>query len=118
MVRTDNKILALVGINCTGDLGPWTFYRSSRRQLVYYARVPALSPASTRQKIQRDRWRCAAKLWALFPPARRAAFERVAKKTGVLATGYNLWVYYHTTRDAATLLTLQRQAGVDAGIYA
>jgi len=112
MARTDNKILALLGFNCTGDLGPYTLYTSTRHQLVFFARVPALNPASPAQAYQRARWIAAAKTWRAGPQYKRNQWELAARRAGLKITGYNLWVYTHVTRDRSILPAIERQTGI------
>lgn len=112
MARTDNKILALLGFSCTGDLGPWTLYTSARHQIVFYPRVPALNPPTPLQIVMRDRWRQAAATWQMLSTATRENWELASKRASLKITGYNLWVYLSTTADRATVDTIARQAGV------
>lgn len=112
MARTDNKILALLACSATGDLGPWTLYTSKRRQIVFYDRAPALSPASLVQRVMRDRWRIAGHAWSELPPSTKEAYNTLATRTRSIATGYNIWIWYQTTRDARALESLALQAGV------
>lgn len=111
MARTDNKILALLGFEVTGDLGPWTLYTSHRHALVFYARVPSLDPASVRQTVVRTKWTAAATAWRALTAPQRAAYERASRVLSLRITGYNLWVYWRTTGDRDTIRTIERQAG-------
>lgn len=113
MARTDNKILAMLGFSATGDLGPWTLYTSERHQIVFYPRVPALNPPSVLQLIMRSRFTLAAQTWQMLTAQQRADWEKATRKLSMKITGYNLWVYWSTTSDKATLHTIERQAGLD-----
>jgi hypothetical protein len=108
----DQPILHLLGFNVTGDLGPITCYTSKRHRLVFYARVPAMEAPSYVQLVLRNRWKAAATAWQLQTSDQRAAWERASKRTHVKATGYNLWVYWQTTRDRATIETIERHTGI------
>lgn len=108
----NNLLLGLAGFNVTGDVGPLTVYRSRRRALVFYPRMPALNPPSTLQLIQRNRWTTAAILWRAALPATRADWEAAAQKARLMCTGYNLWVYHQCTGDDATLRTITRNTGI------
>jgi hypothetical protein len=112
VARTDNKILALLGFSCTGDLGPWTLYTSARHQIVFYPRVPALNPASPLQTVMRDRWRQAAATWRMLTDTDRTNWEEASKRASLKITGYNLWVYYSTSNDRAAVDTIARQSGL------
>lgn len=112
MARTDNKLLALLGFNCTGDVGPWTLYRSARGQLVYFARMPALNPASPLQLQQREVWTAAAAAWKNQTTQQRANWEAAVRRARAQITGYNLWVYTLTTGDRSPMSTISRQSGI------
>jgi len=112
MARNDNKILALLGFEVTGDLGPWTLYTSHRHALVFYARVPALNPPSVQQVVLRAEWTAAAAAWRALSSSQRAAYERASRVLSLRITGYNLWVYWKTTGDRDTIRTIERQAGL------
>lgn len=112
MALTDNKILALLGFNATGDLGPWTLYTSARHQIVFYPRMPALNPPTPLQLVMRNRWSLAAAAWQMLTPAARKNWELASKRARLKITGYNLWLYLSTTGDRATVDTIARQSGV------
>jgi len=109
MAATDNKILALLGFNATGDLGPWTLYTSARHQIVFYPRVPNLNPPSPLQQIMRHRFTAAASLWQMKTPAERQTWETASKQASLKITGYNLWTYYVLTNDQSTIRTIEHQ---------
>lgn len=116
MARTENKILALLGFSCTGDMGPWTFYTSYRKQIVFFPRMPALNPASQAQLIQRAIWTAAAAAWKAKPTQQRADWEAACRRTSCKITGYNLWVFTLTTGNLTAMETIGRQAGVSLTI--
>jgi hypothetical protein len=99
MPRTDNKILAMLGFSVTGDMGPYTLYRSHRGKLIFYPRAPALNPPTPLQSVMRQRFKVAAQMWQMMPPSQHQAWERATIKTRLKLTGYDLWVYWWTTRD-------------------
>lgn len=108
----DNLILALCGFNVTGDLGPISVYRSRRGALVFYPRVPALSPPTTLQLIQRNRFRAAAISWQGLPEETRAQWEAATIAAKLAVTGYNLFTYYQMTGDVGTLRTITNHTGI------
>jgi hypothetical protein len=111
VARTDNKILAVIGFNCTGDLGPWTLYTSSRAQIVFFPRMPALNPASPKQMTQRAKFVTAALAWQSLTAAQRAQYRAAEQRGSLKITGYNLFVYGRTTGDQITRATIARQTG-------
>jgi len=112
MVQTQNKLLAFLGWNVTGDMGPWTFYTDAQRNIVWFARVPALNPASATQATMRLRWTLAAAAWRMQTPATRNNWELASKRAHLRITGYDLWVHWITVQDRPTILTVGRQAGI------
>jgi hypothetical protein len=109
VARTDNKLLALLGFSCTGDVGPWTMYTSTRRQIVFYPRMPALNPASPKQMTQRAKFTSAALGWRALTAPQRAQYELATRRGSLRLTGYGLWVHFRTTSDNATRATIARQ---------
>lgn len=116
MARSDNKLLAMLGWNVTGDVGPWTFYTDHRGNITWFPRTPQLSPASKTQQIIRLRWEGAAHCWRWLGREERDRWELAVKRAHCKITGYNLWVYWRTTRDRQTVLTIARQARIDLAI--
>lgn len=105
-------MIALCGFNVTGDLGPLSVYRSRRGPLVMYPRVPALSPPTTLQLIQRNRFRAAAISWQQLPETTKADWERATMAAHLAVTGYNLFTYYQLTGDLNTLRTITDHTGI------
>jgi hypothetical protein len=108
----DNKILALLGFSVTGDMGPWTFYRSQRGQLVFFPRAPAMSPPTPVQLTIRQRFSTAGFVWSTLTDAQRANWLRIARVARLRVGGYNLFVYWWTTHDRTPIQTLERQTGI------
>lgn len=106
------SILQIMGFNSQGDLGPWTFYTSKRRGLVYFVKSPPLEPPSFAQISQRNRMRMAGGSWSHLTPAQREQWEAAAKGAGLKITGYNLYVHWVMIRDDETLKTVSRQSGI------
>jgi hypothetical protein len=115
MARNDNKLLALVAWSCTGDLGPWSFYTSRRRKIVFYPRSPALSPASPIQTVIRDRWRMATQAWKAMDRTLQSNWETATRALSLGLNGYALHVYWYTTGDTRSLQSIQRMSGIDLG---
>lgn len=105
------KYFNLLGLSPTGDLGPYTAYYSSRGKLVWFPKSPPLSPPSLLQTIQRNKWRMAANAWHAQTQATRDAWRRAADAARTRLTGYDLWVWYHTTPNPTAIQTLETQSG-------
>lgn len=101
------NLLSILGLVTWGDIGPLTCYRNKRGALVFYAKAPPTSPASPAQLIYRNRWRAAATAWNALAEDVRGRWELASKRANLSITGYNLWVYYHTTGDAAAIETIE-----------
>ena len=102
------KLMALMGMNPTGDLGPFTIYTSRRAGTVWFTKAPPLSPPSVFQIRQRNAFRLAAEAWRALTPTRRAAWHQAARRARLYLHGYNLWVWWQTIRDRRTLATIER----------
>lgn len=100
-----------MGWNLTGDLGPLTFYTSTRGRPVTFPKNPPLNPPSALQQSMRNWLANAARTWQGLTNEQRATWERVTKTLGLGVTGYNLWVWFSRTRDLPTIQTLERQSG-------
>jgi len=112
MVSTDNWLLGALGFRVTGDLGPWTFYTSASKSLVFFPRMPAKEPASPAQITQREKFATAGAQWAQLSEEKRREWERAARRAGVRATGYNLFTYLVATGRKRTIQTIERQSGI------
>ena len=112
MAQQDNKILALIGFNCTGDMGPYTFYRSSKGQLVFFPRAPALNPPTMTQRVIRQRFVTAGALWRGLTDANQADWLRATVLAKLRITGYNLWLYWCMTSDRGAIAYVERVSGL------
>lgn len=109
----NRSLLKLLGFNTQGDLGPWTFYTSKRKGLVFFQKAPPTKPPSFLQVHQRNKFRLTAMLWRWLTPQQRKNWELVSKRLSLRITGYNLFTYYVVTGDEAAIETVQTQAGID-----
>lgn len=112
MAEIRTLIPAVLGWYVTGDLGPYTIYTNARGKIVWFPRSPPLMPPTIHQTQQRQNFKLAAQAWRSFDAATRAAWERVARRTSMQMTGYNLFVWRSTHTDITPILTAARQAGV------
>jgi hypothetical protein len=112
MARNDNNILVLLGFNCTGDLGPYTFYRSRRGKRVFFPRAPALNPPSTIQKIMRQRFRNVATIWRALTTPQRADWEAASITCRLRCTGYNLFLHYRLTGNNVLIDRVETYTGI------
>lgn len=112
MAWTPPNWITLIGLNVQGDLGGMTMYTSARGKLVVFGKSPPLSPASLRQRAQRNKFVRAAKSWQSLTPESRATWELAAKRCSLKCTGYNLWTIYSTEGFTGAIETIQHQSGL------
>ena len=112
-MKLDRTILRFLGFNTQGDLGPWTFYTSTSKGLVFYLKTPPDKPASYLQLHQRNQMRAAAVVWQTISQDLRDRWETAAKRAHLRITGYNLFTYFQFTRDEETINTIERLANLE-----
>jgi len=103
------KMMALMGMNPTGDLGPFTIYTSRRAGTVWFNKAPPTSPPTVWQIQQRNAFRLAAEAWRAFPPApgragppyspRLHALGLVVHQARSRRTGHHRKTISHPTRS-------------------
>lgn len=113
LIAPESKLLNLLGFGPTGDLGPLTGYTSKRGKGVWYLKAPPKTPASPWQLRVRNKFRTIAGFWAQLTAAQRNDWAAAGKAAGLNITGYNLFVWYQHTLDAATIATIERQSGIN-----
>lgn len=111
-MKTDPLILRFLGFNTTGDLGPYTFYTSKRKGLVWFTKAPPCEPPSVMQTHQRNKFRLTGYLWRNISPEMRARWNQAPHLANLAITGYNLFTYYVLTSDVATIRTVERHSGL------
>jgi len=92
-----------------GDLGPYTFYTSSRKRLVVFPKTWPKDPATYHQTLYRNRWRHAALRWQSLPAEVRLRWKVMARRANLTITGYNLYIVYILGKGTKTVETIQRQ---------
>lgn len=112
MLRNED-ILRFLGFNTQGDLGPYTFYTSKRKGLVFFQKSPPLEPPSLAQIHQRNKFRITGFIWQALAAEQRATWLKAAHLADLQITGYNLFTYYVLTEDVAAIETVERLARVD-----
>lgn len=112
MAQQIKSFLSVLGIVTWGDLGPLTIYRNKRGRMVAYPKAPPTCPASPIQTLYRDKWRDAAIAWNNLAEDVRARWELATHRASLRITGYNLWVFYHTTGDEPVIRTLEQITGL------
>lgn len=109
--QPSENLFNLLGFRATGDLGGMTAWTTQRNRTVWIDKAPPLNPPSPLQSQFRNQFRLAATAWRALSPATRDAWLAAARKAHLYITGYNLWVWYQRTKDAATIRTIERQTG-------
>lgn len=107
------SILKYLGFNTQGDLGPWTFYTSKRKGLVFFTKSPPLEPPTLLQIHQRNKFRLAGYVWRTLPPDVQATWQAAAIAAALRITGYNLFVHWITKQDHEVIHTIERQSGIN-----
>lgn len=112
MAYVPERMYHVFGFHPSGDLGPLTFYTSKRGRLVFFPKAPPLSPPSTRQRHERNRFKLIAQSWNALAKDVRQRWSLAARKASLAISGYNLYVYYCYTLDRQALATIERQTGL------
>lgn len=113
MVMIPKESIHLLGINVQGDIGPWTCYRNIRRGTTVFLRSPPKEPPSELQSMLRLKWSRIARLWQGISQVERNKWIKVARINRLRISGYNLFLWFHCTRDFGLLKTLTRHAGIE-----
>lgn len=108
-----SSILKFLGFNTQGDLGPWTFYTSKRKGLVFFQKSPPLEPPTIRQTHQRNKFRLAGYIWRSLSPEQQDRWRQAAARANLRITGYNLFVHWLTVQDDDAIATIERQSRIN-----
>lgn len=111
-MRIPQRTRSLLGLNPTGDLGPFTIYTSRRAGTVWFLKSPPTSPPTVHQLRQRNRFRLAAAAWRAQPQETRDAWNLACRRAHLYLHGYNLFVWWQLRRLRSTLATIERQSGI------
>jgi len=109
----NNSILRYLGFNTQGDLGPWTFYTSKRKGLIFFVKAPPLEPPSPLQIHQRNKFRLAGYVWRTLPEPVQKEWQRAALAARLRITGYDLFVHWICRQDDSYIATIERQSRID-----
>lgn len=109
-MKTDSPIYRYLGFHATGDLGPYTFYTSRRRGLVWFVKSPPLEPPSPLQSHHRNRFKVCGYLWRAMSQAHRDRWRSAQARAHLSITGHNLFYYYISTMDRDAITTVERIA--------
>jgi len=112
MRTLDPQLFRFWGWNTQGDFGPYTFYTKTNNALTFYLKAPPHKPPSPLQTLVRAQLKTAAALWAAQLQTRRQRWELATKRAHLRINGYNLWIYWQMTGDAATIQTVERQTSL------
>lgn len=114
MVKTiPPSIFQFLGVNTTGDVGPFTMYTSHRKRLVVFLKTWPKDPATYHQGLNRDRWRQAAFRWSTLSTSTKDDWAKLSRRANCTVTGYNLFMFYILDKGQAAIETLQRNTGID-----
>jgi len=107
------SIFQVLGYNTNGDAGPYTFYTSHRKKLVFFPKTWPKDPATYHQKLNRDKWRHAASRWQGLGPPGKTEWNRLAKANNLTISGYNLFLFYILGKGTQVVETCQRNTGIN-----
>ena len=110
-IATKTKMLNLLGLRPTGDLGPLTGYTTKRGRGVWYLKAPPKEPPTGYQIHYRNLFRLVAMTWQALPRSKRDDWLDAARRASLRITGYNLFLWYYHTRDLAVIRTVEHQTG-------
>jgi len=100
-------------MHLSGDVGDVTIYTNRRHRHVFFKKIVPLNPASPRQLSHRNRFRRIADAWQQQTQDSRHSWNLVARRCHLRGSGYVLFLWWHTHRDAGAMHTLERRAGID-----
>lgn len=108
MATLGANLARIIGINVSGDVAGYTFYRTARGRRVFYPAAPPRVPASRRQIAQRNRWRAAAMAWRHLPEPTKEQYRLACQRGHLRCTAPGLWIAANTTHDPTWLTTIER----------
>ncbi len=111
-MQVSKDMRTFIGLNPTGDLGPFTIYTSRRAGSVWFIKAPPLSPPTIHQIHQRNRFRLAALAWKALPKETRHDWHNACRRAGLYLNGYNLWIYWILRRNRTAIATIERLSHV------
>jgi len=87
-----DPLLSLLGLRCSGDLGPLTLWTSRFHAVLAYPRAKPKKPPTPTQQAQRVAFKMAAAAWRECPEAVKDRYRRYCKITHPPYTPYNLFL--------------------------
>lgn len=112
MARVWDTLIGLLGLYPSGDLGPYTIYTSKRHKIVFFPKAPPKKPPTELQRRERAIFTSVAFLWRALPAATRADWKLATQRARLTISGYNLFTYYHSTKDREAIATVERHSGI------
>jgi hypothetical protein len=107
--QTLDHLFTCLGFVIWGDLGPTTIYRNHKGRVVFFEKTWPHKPPSPEQIVQRARFTEAAAAWQELTFLAKCRWALAVRKASLCMTGYNLFVYWYTSGDEASIRTLERQ---------
>ena len=105
-------LVAYLGLDLSGDLGPYTVYTNARGRVVFYPRSPPTKPPSAAQRKQRQRFRAAQQQWSGISAVLKAQWERLVNANRLCLTGQNLYMSLALRPDDDGLATANNRANL------
>jgi len=102
----------VLGLQVSGDLGPFTIYTDRHGVKVIYPKSPPKEPPSPAQAWQRARFQRAQQDYMALTDETKRAWETLAYHASLCMTGQNLYISIVLKNDYTGLATLIAQTGV------
>lgn len=106
-------LFQMIGYLTNGDIGPWTFYTSTRGRLVFFPKTYPKDPATYHQTLYRNKWRHAGLRWQLLDQTTKDLWELAAKRNHLTVSGFNLFIFYILGNHTKYIETIERISNVD-----
>lgn len=104
--------LSLLGLNVSGDLGPWTIYTDRYGKKIAFPISPPKEPPTNPQLWQRNRFRAAQALWSVLDDGAKASLEEACRRLSFAFTGQNLFISCLLRSDWTGYRTVAAQSGL------
>lgn len=106
---TLDHLFCALGFVIWGDLGHTTIYRDKQGKVVFFEKTWPHKPPSPKQVVQRARFIEAAQAWQELTRPEQFQWNLATKRASLCCHGYDLFLHWYLTSDAAEIATLERQ---------
>ena len=103
----------LIGLQISGDIGPYTIYTDRHARKVVFPKAPPKEPPSEFQIDLRARFKSAQAEYMAQTDQVKAEIEAATKKLSIPLTGQNLWISIAMKANFEVLQTIRDQSGIN-----